>query len=258
MAAVFEFTRALVRAPAMSVTNGLRAGSHDGPAYADVAEEHRAYVTALEQAGLAVEVLPPLPDFPDSVFIEDPAFVMPQAALLLRPGASSREGEAAELSPDLLDRFEHVAMLAEGSADGGDILVLPGEVLIGLSARTDRRGAKAFAGWAKRLGISARIVEPPPGVLHLKSACSLIDEATVIATPALAESGMFDGLEVVLTPDGEEAAANLLRVNHRLLVSAGYSRTAELLAARGLDVVPLETQAVEKLDAGLSCMSLRW
>lgn len=221
-------------------------------------DEHIAYVAALSAAGLAVDVLPPLEAFPDSVFVEDPALVFTEGAVLLRPGAPSRAGEAAELAAALRGRFDQVLALDRGFSDGGDVLVTPGVVLIGLSARTDAVGAQALSEALDRLGLKARVEQTPPGVLHFKSACALLDEETVFATPAMAASGVFKGLEVVATPPGEEAAANLVRVGDAVLASAGYPHTRDLLAARGLEVVALATTEVAKIDAGLSCMSLRW
>jgi dimethylargininase len=240
------------------VTNGLRDGSHDGPAYGEVLEEHRAYVQALDAAGLRVEVLPALPDFPDSLFVEDPAFVLSEAAIVLRPGAPSRLAEAAELQPELQQRFPRVEQVAEGAVDGGDILVLPDRILVGLSNRTDRSGAAAFARLMDMLGREVAVVETPAGVLHLKTGCALLDEETVLAIPALARSAMFEGFDVVVTPEGEEAAANALRLNDHLLISAAFERTADLLSARAFDIVALPTAGIRKIDAGLSCMSLRW
>jgi dimethylargininase len=164
----------------------------------------------------------------------------------------------AELAPALGAHFQMVARLDAGHADGGDVLVLPGEILIGLSARTDRAGAEALAGWLESLGRRARIVATPPGVLHLKTACALLDEETVIATPALAETGLFGGLEVVQTSEGEEAAANLLRVNDVVLVGESFPRTIERIVNRGHAVRPLPVEQIGRIDAGLSCMSLRW
>lgn len=255
---VFDFDSAIVRAPARSVVDGLRAGDHDGPDFAAVAAEHRAYVAALEAAGLTVEILPPLEDYPDSLFVEDPAFVLPEGAILLRPGAPSRIGEAAAIAPALEARFERVLALDEGHADGGDILLLPDEIVIGLSGRTDRAGAERFAALAAELGRRVRIVATPPGVLHFKTGCALIDEEAVIATPALAAADCFAGLEVLTTPAGEEQAANLLRLNDAILIGADYPRTADMLAARGHRPVALEVSEIGKIDAGLSCLSLRW
>jgi dimethylargininase len=251
----FAFTRALVRTPAPSVVEGLRTGG-EAPSYEGVLAEFRAYAAALAAAGLAVETLPPLDDYPDAVFVEDPAFVLAEGAILLRPGAPTRMGEAEAIAAALRDRFERLLEVDEGFADGGDILILPGEILIGLSARTDKLGAKRFCELARELGRKARIVETPPGILHLKTACALIDEETVIATPALA--GMFAGLAVIETPVGEERAANLLRLNDTILVGADYPRTIALLAGRAPGIVPLEVAEIRKIDAGLSCMSLRW
>jgi len=255
MSRVFDFDRAIVREPAESVVDGLRKGP-ESPACDRVAAEHEAYVAALEAAGIVVETLPPLPEHPDSVFVEDPAFVLTEGAILLRPGAPSRFGEAESLAPILKRHFTSVAEVDEGFVDGGDILVLPGEILVGLSERTDRTGAGRFCELIRDLGRSARIVEPPSGLLHLKTGCALIDERTLIAVPAMAP--LFPDYELLITPRGEEHAANLIRVNGRILMGDAFPRTAALLAGRGLDVVETPASEIAKIDAGLSCMSLRW
>ena len=258
MSRVFDFAHAIVRRPAASVVDGLRCAEGPSPTYEGVDTEHRAYVAALEDAGVAVDVLPPLDAFPDSVFVEDPAFVLPEGAILLAPGAPSRAGEAAELAPALAAHFGAVSRLEDGKADGGDVLTLPDEILIGLSARTDMAGAEALASWLETLGRRARIVGAPPGVLHFKTACALLDEETVIATPVLAEAGLFGTLDVLRTSEGEEAAANLLRVNDVVLVGEGFPRTIERIVNRGHAVRPLPVEQIGRIDAGLSCMSLRW
>lgn len=255
---VFAFDSAIVREPAPCVVDGLRAGSHAGPSWPGVLVEFRAYVESLEAAGLAVETLPPLGSYPDAIFVEDPAFVVPEGAIILRPGAPTRIGEADEIAPALRHRFDHILTLESGNADGGDILILPGEILIGLSGRTNREGAQAFVALAARLGRRARIVDVPRGVLHLKTACALLDEETVFATAALSGADLFGGMDVVIAPEGEEKSANLLRLNDTVLIGADYPRTAELLAKRGYEPVRLEVAEIRKIDAGLSCLSLRW
>jgi dimethylargininase len=193
------------------------------------------------------------------VFVEDPALVFSNGSILLRPGAPSRAAEAAALAPILGERFDLVLELPQpGLADGGDVLVTPQGVFSGLSARTDRAGAEGLATCLARLGRDSTIVETPPDVLHLKSACAMVDEETVLCTPALAQSGIFEGYRTIVTPEGEDAAANALRVNNRLILGCDFPRTAELLAPLGIEMVALETSEIGKLDAGLSCMSLRW
>lgn len=255
---VFSFTHAIVRTPARSVTNGLRAGDHAGPAYDGVVAEHAAYVAAVGAAGLAVTILPPLEGFPDSVFVEDPALVFGGTAIILNPGAPSRAGEAAAMRPALVQQFAHIIDLDAGHADGGDILVTPDAVYIGLSARTDAVGAAALARALAKIGRTARVVIPPPGVLHLKTGANLIDDNILLVTAPMAAAGLFPGFDCVIVGSGEDAAANALRLNDQLLVGAHFPRTIDKLAARGFKLVPLDTREIGKIDAGLSCMSLRW
>ena len=237
---------------------GLRANDGGNPSYDGVLAEHDAYIAALRSADVDVTALPPLENFPDSLFVEDPALVFSQGAILLRPGAPSRAAEAGEIAPTLRGLFDVVLDMPSGCADGGDVLVTPGNVIIGLSARTDRPGAEALTACLTQIGRKATIVETPDDVLHLKSACSLLDDETVLCTPGLASSGIFEGFRQVVTPDGEEAAANALRVNDVVLAGASFPRTIERLGSSGYAVVPIATTEIGKLDAGLSCMSLRW
>jgi dimethylargininase len=255
---IWDFRSAIVRLPGESAVNGLCAGGGPAPSLEGLRAEHLRYGEALESLGLAVETLEPLEQFPDSMFVEDPALVFPEAAILLRPGAPSRQGEAAALEPALRRRFDRVLVLDEGHVDGGDVLVTPGLVFIGCSARTDAAGAHRLSALLAELGRDARIVETPPSTLHLKSDCALIGEETILATPALAASGAFEGFELVTTPAGEEKGANLLRVGDTMLLGVAAVRTAELMLKRNLSVHLLPTFEIAKLDAGLSCLSLRW
>ena len=256
---VHDFTHAILRTPGRSVVDGLRAHDGPGPDYARILAEHAAYAEALERAGVATQILPPLEDSPDSVFVEDPALVFPEGAILLNPGAPSRAAEGEHLLPTLRANFERVLTLDEGHADGGDIMVTPSRVLIGLSARTDEAGAMSLAAALGQFGRDSLIVEPPEGALHLKTIASMIDEDTVLTTPEGEASGLFAGLfHTIVTPKGEEAAANALRVNDTLLLSAGHPRIAERLHRDGYKLDLIDTTHVARIDAGLSCMSLRW
>jgi dimethylargininase len=259
---VFDFNSALVRAPGRSVVKGLCATPGPPPVYEALVAEHQAYIAALRATGVEVTVLEPLEQFPDSIFVEDPALVFSEAAggtaILLRPGAPSRVAEAQELAPTLRARFPRVLSLSDGFADGGDVLVTPGRVLIGLSARTDETGAAGLRALLASIDRESEVVAVPRGTLHLKSDCALIDEETVLATRELAASRALAGFRVLVVPDDERAATNAVRINDVALVRADCPRTCDLLVSHGLDVVPLPVSEISKIDAGLSCLSLRW
>ncbi|WP_417669388.1 dimethylarginine dimethylaminohydrolase family protein [Roseibium sp.] len=253
------FTHAITRAPSDSVANGIRAVDTGNPSGAAFRAEHEAYVQALKAAGLTVDVLPALEDYPDSCFVEDPAFCLPEGAILLRPGADSRKGEAGEIRAALANRFAKVIEIPRnGHVDGGDVLMLDDEILIGLSARTDREGAMAFATLLGDWGYNARVAETPDGVLHFKTACSTLGEGVILATKPMIDSGFFGDRKVVAVPEGEDYAANVIRVNDVVLVPEGYPNTLRAIENAGFKAVVLPTHEARKVDGGLSCLSLRF
>ena len=219
MANPFNFTHALCRSPAPSAVKGIRADGGPDPDFTGLVAEHEAYVA----------------------------------------GAPSRAGEVEHIREPLAARHSRLLeMTGPGYADGGDILRLADRVIIGLSARTDRTGAEELAALLGQLGYPAQIAETPPGVLHFKTGCGLIDQGTILAVPALADCPEFAGLEAVTTPPGEEPAANILRIGDTVLIGDRWPATHALLAARGIAIRTLPTEQIAHIDAGLSCMSLRW
>jgi dimethylargininase len=255
---IFNFTNALVRAPARSVINGLSTQSGPRPTFEAIGSEHTHYVDALKACGLSVDILPSLEAYPDSIFVEDPALVFGEGAILLRPGAPTRYGEVKEIEDVLRRRFGRVLNMQEGFADGGDMLLTPKGMVIGLSSRTDRAGATELARLLEQFGISSRIVNTPPDTLHLKSDCSLIADDHVLCTAALGSSEIFSAYRKLVVPDDEKRAANSLRLNDTILVGEAFPKTTELLKREGYVVRTLPISGIGKLDAGLSCMSLRW
>jgi dimethylargininase len=255
---VFEFDNAVVRTPGRSVVRGILKNSSVVPEFDRVVAEHAAYVEALRLAGLNVEILPPLEAFPDSVFVEDPALVFTNGAVLLRPGAPTRLGESDEMRPVLQRLFKTVLELSgQQYADGGDVLTVSNGIFIGLSRRTNRQGAEALSDLLADLGLAARIIDTPVGSLHLKSAVSVLDEDTVLTSAPIEKSGIFHDYKQIISPD-EEPSAHALRINDIVFVPVHFPRTADLLSNHGYAVTPLQVTEIRKLDAGLPCMSLRW
>lgn len=256
----FRFTHALCRLPAPSITEGLRAVDTGAPDLARMLDHHAAYVAALRATGAEVTVLPALPAYPDSVFVEDTALCLPQGAVIMRPGAPSRLGEAAEMAPHLEALYGSVRRIsgAESFIEGGDILVTEREILVGRSARTNAAGIAELAAIAADWGWTLREVFTPPGVLHFKTDCSLMDGETILSTRRLSASGCFAGYRVLDVAAGEEAAANAIRFNDVVLMAAGFPRTRAVIEGAGFAVVEIGNSECAKLDGGMSCLSLRF
>ncbi len=255
----FEFSRAITRRPSASITDGLRAEDTGTPDLDQMLKDHAHYVATLKKTGAEVIELPPLDDFPDAAFVEDTALCLPQGAVLMRPGAPSRMGEVAHMAPTLHALYDDVRQITgPGHIEGGDILVTGREILVGRSDRTDAAGVAELSGIVGDWGHSLREVFTPPGVLHFKTDCSLLDGDTILSTRRLDASGCFEGYRVLHVAEGEEAAANSIRFNQFVLLPAGFPRTAELLDKAGYDVVEINNSECAKLDGGMSCLSLRF
>ncbi|WP_414833240.1 dimethylarginine dimethylaminohydrolase family protein [Afifella sp. YEN Y35] len=251
----YRFSRALLREPAASVVCGLRAVDRGDPSLELFHLEHAAYRAILENAGLETHVLPALSDWPDSVFIEDPAMVLPEGAILFRMAAPSRAGEPNTVR-EALETFVPVTPLENGHVDGGDILVTGPKIFAGLSKRTDKEGLDAMGAIVSGWGYELVGVDMPEGLLHLKTGCALLDEETILAVEPLKET--FSDFRVLTMPEGEEAAANAVRVNDIVLLAAGYPRTEELLDRWGYNVRTTKVSQAQLLDGGLSCLSIRF
>lgn len=255
----YRFSHAITRKPAASIISGLRAVDLGTPDLDLMLVHHAEYVAALKSTGASVIELAPLAAFPDAVFVEDTALCLPKGAVIMRPGAPSRLGEAAEMAPHLAKLYREVAQInGPGFIEGGDILTTETEVLVGRSARTNSAGVAELAGILADWGYKLREVQTPPGVLHFKTDCSLLDGETVLATERLEASGCFKDYRVIHTAPGEEAAANAIRFNDLVILPAGFARTAETLDKAGYNVRLVGNSECAKLDGGMSCLSLRF
>ncbi len=221
--------------------------------------DHADYIAALRSTGAVVVELPALTAFPDSVFVEDAALCLPEVAIAMRPGALSRAGEPAAIVPELAKLYSEIREIeGPGFIEGGDILVTESEILVGTSARTDLAGIDELGRIVADWGWTVRQVATPPGVLHFKTDCSLMAPDTVLATPRLAATGCFDGYQVIETADGEDASANAIRFNDLVIFPAGFPRTADRLDTAGFSLREVGNREAAKLDAGMSCLSLRF
>ena len=256
----YRFTHAITRRPATSILHGLRAVDTGAPALAIMARHHADYIAALRSTGAVVVELPALEAYPDSVFVEDTALCLPQGAVVMRPGAPSRLGEAAEMAPHLAALYGDARAIdgPDSFIEGGDILTTEREILIGRSARTNSAGIAELAHKIADWGHKIREVVTPPGVLHFKTDCSLLDGETILSTARLAASGCFDGYKVIHTAAGEDACANTIRFNDLVLMPAGFPRTRDILDKAGYTVREIGNSECAKLDGGMSCLSLRF
>lgn len=249
-------THAIVRPPGASFARAI--SSSGAPIDVALAQtQHAEYRHALAAAGVHVEVLLPDERYPDSCFMQDPALVIAGTAVIARPGAASRLGEEEPAAQALAGRFPLARIVPPGTLEGGDVLILPDRVVVGISDRTNRAGIAQLAAALSASGLPVLEV-PVEGYLHLLTAVTHLGEGRLLAVEGFVIPPPLAGCEVLRVPADEAYACNALGIGERVILPAGYPRTAAMLRSHGFDVLPVPTTEFAKADGGVTCLSLVW
>ena len=255
------FTRAIVRTPAANFAAGLTSVDLGKPDYDLALEQHAAYCRALENCGLTLTRLAADERYPDSTFVEDAAVLTERGAIITRPGATSRLGEIEEIRSVLLHRYPRPFEIYEpGTLDGGDICEAGGRFFIGISHRTNQHGAAQLAGILGAFGYDSTLIDIRglSNILHLKSGLAYLGGNRMLVIDELKRLKPFSDYELLDVDSAEAYAANCLPVNKRILVAAGFPKLEQQLQNLGYETLALEMSEFEKMDGGLSCLSLRF
>jgi len=255
------FRNAIVRPPASNFAQGLTSVDLGPPVFARAFEQHAAYCAALEACGLSLIRLPSDERYPDSTFVEDTAVITSRCAVVTRPGAPSRRDEVEAISFSLAPFYPvRQSIMEPGTVDGGDVCEAGNHFFIGISERTNEAGAQQLGQILSDAGHTATCVDVRgvEGVLHLKSGLACLKEDQLVVIHALAQRAEFRGYNLILVSNEEAYAANCVQVNDCVLVAAGFPLLEQRLRELGHQTIALEMSEFQKMDGGLSCLSLRF
>ena len=217
--------------------------------------QHHGYVQALKELRCAVLELPAEPDLPDSVFVEDTAIVLPEAALITNPGADSRKPEIASITRALTPYRELLQIKLPATVDGGDVLVLGKQIYVGMSTRSNRDAVDQMNGLLGRFGYQAQAIELHD-CLHLKSAVTKVDETTLLINRSWVDVENFEGYDLIDIDPSEPFAANCLPINGTIIFSTAFPLTAEKLERRGFKLRRVDVEELAKAEGAVTCCSL--
>lgn len=249
---------AIVRIPGESVINGLSEAGLGKPNYELLLQQHREYCKILEYCGINLIRLPPIEEFPDSCFVEDAAVVNKELAVITRLGAPSRRRETEHITQIIHEHFKVVKMIiSPGTLDGGDILQIGKRYYVGLSKRTNIEGATQFQKFQEEVGFTVSMIYLRD-FLHLKSGINALDNKTVLTAGEFINSSSFVEYDKIIVVHSESYAANCLNINRTLIIPAGFPQLLQKIQDRGYVTKEVEMSEFQKLDGGLSCLSIRF
>ena len=218
-------------------------------------EQHRAYEKLLEKLGAWVISLPAEPALPDCMFVEDPAIVLDELAVILPLGTDSRRPEAASLAK-ALSRFRDLAYVTlPGTLEGGDVLRIGRKLFVGLTRRSNPEGIRQLAAILAPHNYEV-IPVPVSGCLHLKSAVTHIGGNTLLANRAMFDAAPLASYDWIDVDPAEPHAANALVFGGTVIFPASFPRTRARIEAGGFHVAPLDISELQKAESGLTCSSL--
>lgn len=247
---------ALVRPPSTRLAEGQVTHIERTPVdFGRADDQWEAYVAALEEHGFTAVEVPVADDMPDSVFIEDTVVVFGGVAVVARPGADTRQGETAAVEQSVRELGFRVHHIDEpGTLDGGDVLTIGMTVYVGRGSRTNADGIRQLREIIAPLGYTV-VAVPLSKALHLKSAVSALPDGTVIGNADVVDHpGLFP--RFLELPEREGAAVVVLGPD-AVLMSASAPQSAALLADLGYRVVTVDVSEFEKLEGGVTCLSVR-
>ena len=218
-------------------------------------EQHGLYEKALIDAGCTIRRLPSLPDLPDSVFVEDTAVVLPELAIIARPGAASRRAEVTSVA-DALQPHRPLAFIeSPGTLDGGDVLPVGSTIYVGESTRTNAEGIRQLAELTSAYGYRVRAVKTSH-CLHLKSAVTRVADDVILLNPAWVDSSTFMGLHQIDVDTSEPFAANALLIGDTVIYAATFDKTRQRLEQNGINVCVVEMDELQKAEGAVTCCSI--
>lgn len=241
--------------------------SRDPPDLAKVHEQHSGLVAALEAEG--VEVVYVEGDAPAHlsrpIYTRDPLLTVPGGAVVGRMAPAMRRGEE-RLVTATLGRIGMPILrtiVGTGMVEGGSFVKLrPTVAAYGTSIRCNEEGARQLEETLRWLGIELVVVPLRGYSIHLDGHLGMVDvDKALIDPPGLPEWFLerLDGLgiEAMPCPEGEEWAINSLAVRPgRVLMCEGYPRTRDLLERRGVEVVAIPYDEVQKGGGGVHCSTM--
>jgi dimethylargininase len=255
------FQRAIVRVPSENFAAGLTTVSLGRPDYGRALEQHEAYCAVLEHCGLRLTRLEADHRYPDSTFVEDTAVLTKRCAVVANPGAPSRACEIEDISKTLALFYSELHSIREpGTLDGGDVCEAGNHFFIGISERTNEAGAQRLAELLTSFDYTASLVDirDVGGILHLKSGLTYLGDKRMAVIEAFSNRPEFSGYDLIHVDAGEEYAANCVSINGNVLVAAGHPAWEGKLRELGYKTVGLDISEFQKMDGGLSCLSLRF
>ena len=240
--------------------------SDQPPDLALVQKQYDSLLEALRAEGVEVELADPIaPTFSKAMYTRDPMVVVPGGAIVGRLAPRMRRGEERSVTQTVgaLGMPILRTIVGTGLVEGGSFAKLtPRVAAFGTSIRCNDEGARQLEEILRYLGIELVVVPMAGFSLHLDGAFTMVDVDKTLVHAAdlpywfLARLSEL-GIEPIWCHPDELWAVNSLTISPgRILMSEGHPYTAERLERRGVEVVRIPYDEIQKNGGGIHCSTI--
>ena len=253
-----NFTNAIVKRPCQNIISGISNANLGFPNYELALAQHEKYIETLEKCGLSVTIMEADEKYPDSTFVEDTAVLTKECAIITNPGASTRKGEIEAMEPVVSRFFANIESIEHpGTVDGGDVMNVDNYYYIGLSKRTNRVGAQQFIDILHKYGMDGMMVGMSE-MLHLKTGLAYLGNNNLVVAGEFQINSLFADFNKIKITENEQYSANCININDKVILPSGYTESRKMIEVYGYETIALDMSEFQKVDGGLSCLSLRF
>lgn len=249
-----KYKYAIVRPPGKSYKEAISSTNQNHQIDIEKAQfQHEKYCEALEKVGLKVIKLPVNEEYPDSCFVQDPCVIFGNKAIMTILGADIRKGEGLEIEKIIKSFKEVKSMSNPATMDGGDVMITPSQIFIGLSKRTNLKGIAQYKKLFNSESLPQVTTIPVENCLHLMTGVTYLGKNTLVISN-LIDDLCFKEFNKIYVSD--EDAANCLGIGNWVIMPQGHPLVAKQIKKHGFKVLEVDISEFKKADGGVTCLSL--
>jgi dimethylargininase len=266
-----RLTAALLVRPALAIERARPVQGESGPIFTRALEQFAIFEGTLKYNGVATVTIAATAGLPNASAVADLAVVFPGGAFLMRPSDVARRAELASVEAALAAAGVPIVgrIEAPGLLDGGDVLLGPGAVYLGVSEarpsavgiptgrRGNAHGREQLAAYARGIGRSVVEVPIAADAVRLRAVAAFVDEATILYAPGLVDGAPFSGLTTIAVPRGDDYGAGVLALGRgRVIGNVRFRAVVPLLRAAKIAVDAIDLWEFGKIGTTASLLAL--
>jgi dimethylargininase len=250
---------ALLVRPTIAIEAAQPIAGEPGAVYSRALEQHEILRKTLAFFGVETMVLDSHSDDPLESAVADAAITFEDGAMMTRPSAMSRRGEADRIAAEFAKTDVPVAghVAAPGLFDGGDVVLVGKTAFVGAGLRGNALGRSGFTSVAQAHGYAVIEVRLAADAPPLRTIVGALASDTVSIACEYVDPSAFVDFKTIVLERGEAMAAGVLSLGeHHVIADVRYRTALAQMRRAGIVVEGIDLYDFEKVGITPSMLAL--